>query len=92
MQRMQKGDLIRGSMMREHAVKEKVIYYKRNECLYRAIDDLSYQGEISRLSVSLSRNAVSMPTEYALSDLSSRAEVQVFVVFYRCLYQSVREG
>ena len=66
-------------------------YYKRDECLYRTRDDLSKRGELSRRVLSVSRNAVSMPRESLWSDVSSGAEVQVYVLFFRRLYQSVRE-
>ena len=73
------------------ACRGMMIHYKRDECLYRARDDFSKQGELSGRVMSASRNAVRMPTEYALSYFRIRAEVQVFVVFFRRLYRSIRE-
>ena len=64
-----------------------MIYYRRD----RARDALSKKGEGSSRVMSASRNAVWMPTEYAFSELSNRAEVHVFVGFFGCRNQSVRE-
>ena len=68
-----------------------MIYYWQYGCLYRARDDFLKQADFSEIVMSASRNAVRMAMEYGLSDFTSRAEFQVFVLFFRCRYQSVRD-
>ena len=59
--------------------------------LARSKNYLSKHGEISMRVMQASRNAVRMPREYAMSDLWSLAEGQLFDVLLRCQYQSVRQ-
>ena len=47
------------------------------------------QCELSRNVILPSRNAVRMPREYAIKDFRSLSKVQIFIVFFRRLYQSL---
>ena len=67
-----------------------MIYYKGDGGLYRVREDLAKQCEPITSVMAASIDAVRIPTEYAFSDFRSRSEVQIFVEFYGCLYQSVR--